>query len=233
MPPDPYGPQIDKFKRRAQRPLTTIAIRAKTKLERAAQLRAYWRLGQLTNRLLDQADDAPRLVERLAESIGRHWSWLWRARKFADAYTRPELSELCASADKLGLGHVFFLLSVDDKARRKDLQRQAAQEGWGSHRLWREIRGARGEEGRKRGRHGVAPTDSSDALRELDNECVRFMRRAKQLLAALEEMPAARARLRAAEMGVAVESLERVRDAATEGARALKKRTPRVIRRHR
>lgn len=83
----------------------------------------------------EAAARAGRPVHAVAARHGLSAYTLRKCRAFARAYSKDELEERCGlrrrdSGLPLQWGHVTYLLIVDDKARRRQLQQEAAKQGW-------------------------------------------------------------------------------------------------------
>ncbi len=90
-----------------------------------------------------------------------------QARRFARAYTKAQFKTLCElrrpDGNPLGRAHILALLSVPKSNERTDLQKQAAEEGWSTRRLWQEIKKRHGKQS-KGGRRRRSPMALDDAL---------------------------------------------------------------------
>lgn len=108
-------------------------------------------------------------------------------KRFATRYTKRQVESLCRLRRPNGLplhwGHVMYLLGVDDKAQRKELERQAAEHGWTAP----ELNDAIPAEFRHRtepghGRPLKKPRSPSAGLRQLRSEADVLVRRAQHVL---------------------------------------------------
>ncbi len=105
-------------------------------------------------------------------------------KRFASRYTERQVKSLCRLRRPNGLplhwGHVMYLLSVDDKAQRRELELRAAEHGWTAP----ELNDAIPDEFRHmtqpgHGRPLRTPRSPASGLRQLRSEADLLVRRAQ------------------------------------------------------
>ncbi|MBC8869803.1 MAG: hypothetical protein H8E44_10315 [Planctomycetes bacterium] len=92
----------------------------------------------------EQGTDSKDAIKEMARKRGKPQNRFWQARKFAKNYNEEQFEELCSlrrpDGKPLSPSHFVYLLLVNDKRRRKSLQRRTIKESWSTSRLYDEIR---------------------------------------------------------------------------------------------
>ena len=196
------------------------AIQAKAE-RMIAKLRHYHRLGSQSNQPKNPALTSAKLADNMRLNV----STMRKARAFARLYSTKELDQLCAlrrpSGLPLQLGHVLYLLTVEDKKARTALQRQAATEGWTSPELYAEIRRHhRGGPRRQGGRPVRVPGNVAGCLRKIVVDGGPWLRRTEEVLGSVKAVSSKDERALA---GETAETLHKIAEQAAGFAKSLEK----------
>jgi hypothetical protein len=146
-----------------------------------AKIRAHYRRGEEANAAQREGTQFPK---EFAAEKGVTLSTLRWEKRFATRYTEPQVKALCRLRRPNGLslhfGHVMYLLGVEDRAQRRDLERQAAEHGWTAPELNSEIPDEfRHKTEPGHGRPLKKPRSPAAGLRQLRSEADVLVRRCK------------------------------------------------------
>lgn len=149
-----------------------------------AKVWSHYRRGEEANAAQQKESKFPK--EFAAEQRVNLSTLRWEKR-FATRYTKRQVEALCRLRRPNGLplhwGHVMYLLGVDDKVQRRELERQAAGHGWAAP----ELNDAIPDEFRHKtqpghGRPLRKPRSPAAGLRQLRSEADVLGRRARHVL---------------------------------------------------
>jgi hypothetical protein len=131
-----------------------------SRAERSAEnLRQHYERGQ---RALDRSE-MPGQTYRPAEFAKEHnvsVDTLRKEKKFAERYSREEFDELCGvgrNGRSLHWGHVIYLILIKDGEQRRDLQQQAAEQGWSAPEMRRQVSRLRSSQNSSEGDSQASP----------------------------------------------------------------------------
>jgi hypothetical protein len=111
-------------------------------------------------------------IDQAAKEYGRTSDAVRKLRQFATGYSKSDVRELCnLCREKMrafGLTHIFRLVAIKDKAKRKSLQEEAITKHWASGQLFRVMQRRKITQGHSRGRKRSLPKTVADALLEIE-----------------------------------------------------------------
>lgn len=132
------------------RPLLNIYEEVREEQTEVAQatLEAYWRVGTILKKVVDDSNTYKRAsIGLLADALGLGQDSLYKAISFREQYTDAQYESLRAlrmpTGEPLTWTHVAHLLTVSDVQRREWFQANAAKLGWSSDALLQAIRADR------------------------------------------------------------------------------------------
>lgn len=196
----------------ASAPLTEKAKEMLTKLEE------HYRRGQTANVASDPG--------KLQRTLGLNEFTFRKERQFAKTYSEDEFQHLCAlrrggatDAKPLHWGHVVYLLTIEDKGKRRQFEKQAAERNWTAPQLLQAIRQEFPETKNKGGRR-LKPADTLDGrLEQLEFETNQVRKRLLAVWSPVEEQAFAKGRLSKGHQG----QIDRINAALAELRRDIAK----------
>ena len=146
----------------------------------AKSIRDFYKLGTAFLKATG-GERSPGAAEALANEHNCSQVTLYKARQFAEMYSREEVEELCSlrkpNDQPLGIGHIHQLIQVESLGDRKRLQTAAAKNGWSSRRLRDERKKKIGYEvATNIGRKPRRAANPEDALLQLAVHATQWLR---------------------------------------------------------
>jgi hypothetical protein len=143
----------------------------------ADSIRAYREIGEI---ILDFVPGKPNHGDAayavLGESIGHGGEWVYRAKCFAQRYSKKEMEALLRTAPHISFAHTIQLLSVRDPKLRKRFQTELGKRRWTVNQLKHAIQDKLGTR-RKGGRPIKLPGRLQDGLQDMLNVVTGLNRR--------------------------------------------------------